>query len=143
METQTPKFENPRHAMLAELSKAHDERVAAESVPVEGMQPVEFEPAPKAEPIKAGGSETPPEPVKAQEIDGAGSPEQKAGEQPRAEDGKFVEKARDPEPQIEMVTVKIDGETMQVPKSEVEAVGSINLYQICLLYTSPSPRDCS
>ena len=72
-QTTTPKFENPRHKVLNELAKAHDERVAAELTPVEGMPAVEFEPAPKEEPITAQASAPPAEADKAAEIPAAGS----------------------------------------------------------------------
>lgn len=120
------KTENPRHKALAEMNEAHAKSIAAELSPIEGAPAVEFEPAPTEEPIKAEGSDSPAEPVKAKEEPEAGSPEVK--EEPkepvRAEDGKFAPKPK------EMVTVKIDGETMQVSKEEIDAVGSVNLYQI-------------
>lgn len=124
------KIENPRHRALADMNEAHAKSIAADLSPIEGAPAVEFEPAPKEEPIKAEGSESPTEPIKAKEEPEAGSPEIKeepkeVKEEPvRAEDGKFAPKPK------EMVTVKIDGETMQVPKEEVDAAGSVNLYQI-------------
>lgn len=134
MEQQTPQqYENPRHKALAELNKAHAERVAPELTPIPGAPAVEFEPAPTVEPIKAEPSAPPTEGKTVPENTDAGSPEpagesapQQAEQQPRGEHGHFAPKT----PAPEMVTVKIDGQESQITKSEVDEYGGVKGYQI-------------
>lgn len=119
---------NKRHEVMKELAQAHDERAAQEAKGV--GETVEFEPAPRDEPVAKQEESSPAATQQAETV----TPEAPAAEQPRTPDGKFATTAEPavttPQAAPEMVTVKIDGETLQVPKSEVDAVGSVALYQI-------------
>lgn len=118
---------NRRHAVLKELAQAHNERMG------QVEQSTEFEPAPKVESPKTEQDQLV---ASQQEI----APEESKADQPKTQDGKFATKEVQQQPdeqpvttqaaQPEMVTVKVDGEVMQVPKSEIEPYGSVARYQI-------------
>jgi hypothetical protein len=109
------KNKTPRERAMEEILASRAETLDKElKLSATGAHPeVEFEPAPVDTPVEPPAetpAETPPVVEPAEELP-------IAAESPAPEAPKYV-------------TVKIDGEEMQVPKEEVDKAGSVNIYQM-------------
>lgn len=102
-EPRPPARNEARSAAFAEIEARHDK--------TSGNAPPEPEPKPAE----------PPKPVEPEPVQQPPEPAQEPQPEPVAE----VES----QPEVEMLTVKIDGETFSVPKSEVDEVGGVRAYQ--------------